>query len=352
MTFLEPGGPHNVGSVVCHLVDTSRPVHLGSHSTGRELIVKVWYPSGAASNDPELIWEELRADLRVPWAMRFLLKLSRVRTSTHAGAALDTPASVSSFVVYNHGLISFASENTSLMEHLASRGHVALALRHVEQLAELQYLNRGRAGAERKADAELGRRLQRATRAEKARLAVEYYAHSSNTNRIVIERARDTSFVLDRLAEILRHVPGFGGVAPETSEVHLVGFSVGGAVSNEVAARDSRVKSVANLDGGMYGTQPSPPIRQPYLMMYSSANDGGNDSLLPDHAVRHAPAGAAHLNYHDVAALFPLLRWMGATGKVNAPEFLASRNRIVEAFIAGNLAGVRIRESVAAKSLD
>ena len=243
----------------------------------------------------------------------------------------------SSFVVYNHGLISFASENTSLMEYLASRGHVAIALRHVEQLAELQFLNRGRAGAERRVDAELAQRLQRATGSERARLAVEYYARSSNTNRIVIERARDTSFALDRIADILRQVPGFSGVAPEAREVHLVGFSVGGAVSTEVAARDSRAKSIANLDGGMYGTQPSPPIRQPYLMMYSSANEGGNDALLPEHAVRYAPPGTAHLNYHDVSVLFPWLRYVRATGKVNAREFLASRNRIVEAFIAGNL---------------
>jgi hypothetical protein len=89
--------------------------------------------------------------------------------------------------------------------------------------------------------------------------------------------------------------------------------------------------------------------RQPYLMMYSSTNDGVNDALLPTHAVRHAPAGTAHLNYHDISALFPLLRLVGATGKVNAAEFLVSRNRIVDAFIAGNLtADVRISGSVAA----
>ena len=72
-------------------------------------------------------------------------------------------------------------------------------------------------------------------------------------------------------------------------------------------------------------------------MMYSSANEGGNDALLPEHAVRYAPPDTAHLNYHDVSALFPWLRYVRAIGKVNAPEFLSSRNRIVEAFIAGNL---------------
>jgi hypothetical protein len=86
-------------------------------------------------------------------------------------------------------------------------------------------------------------------------------------------------------------------------------------------------------------------------MMYSSANDGGNDTLLPDHAVRHAPAGTLHLNYHDVSALLPLLRYARATGTVNAREFLGLRNRIVEAFIAGKThADARVEELAAAQS--
>jgi Platelet-activating factor acetylhydrolase, isoform II len=45
-------------------------------------------------------------------------------------------------VIYNHALISFASENRSLAEGLASDGFIVLGVEHVEQLAEWQLLNR------------------------------------------------------------------------------------------------------------------------------------------------------------------------------------------------------------------
>src|SRR5690606_25017352 len=115
--------------------------------------------------------------------------------------------------------------------------------------------------------------------------------------------------------------------------VHLVGFSVGGAVATEAAGRDRRVASVTNLDGGFYGTQPSVPIRQPYLMMCSAANEGMNDLLLPEHAARRTLSGTTHLNFHDVSALLPVLRYAGITGKANPRDLIASRNRAVEEFI-------------------
>lgn len=333
MSFLAPQGPYRVGSIEWRVTDTSRPAYIGSDRVGRELFVKIWYPGVPSGQRPELLWEELRADANVPRAIRYVLKAARTRTSSHRNAPLDASAELSSVAVYNHGLISFASENTSLMEHLASNGHVALALRHVEQMAELQALNRRASATKRKADAEAARLLQTASPEERARLAVEYYRQSVNTNLIVCERARDTSFVLDGLGDALRRVPGGDEADLDFDAVHLVGFSLGGAVASETTARDGRVKSVTNLDGGLYGTEPRAAIRQPYLMMYSAANEGINDLLLPEHAVRRAPASTKHLNYHDIAVVLPFLRYTGVTGKANPREVIASRNAAVEAFI-------------------
>lgn len=335
MSLPAPQGPYRVGAVEGRLVDTSRAAHIGSDRVGRELYLKIWYPGVPSGLEPELLWEEIRADANVPRAFRHVLKAIRTRTSSRRDAPFDASARHPFVVLYNHGLISFASENTSLMEHLASCGHIVVALRHVEQMAELQTLNRRDSAAKRKADAEAARRLRIAAPEERARLAVEYYRQSVNTNLIVGERARDTLLALDRLANVLQRVPGSDAADFDCDAVHVVGFSVGGAVATETAARDSRVKSVTNLDGGFYGSQASAPIRRPYLMMYSTANDGINDLLLPAHAVRRTPANTTHLNYHDIAALLPVLRYAGLTGKANPREVIALRNRTVEAFIRG-----------------
>jgi dienelactone hydrolase len=165
-------------------------------------------------------------------------------------------------------------------------------------------------------------------------VARDYYAASENTGRIVAERSADTSFVLSNASAVLAAIPGAAGKSQADASAHLVGFSVGGAVATVTAERDSRVRTVVNLDGGLYGSRDARAILAPYLMMYSAANAGLNDELLPAHAERVTPNGTKHLNYHELAALLPLLRYTGVTGTTNPATFVAQRNRAVRAFLA------------------
>jgi predicted dienelactone hydrolase len=333
MAFLEPSGPYDVGSILHELVDADRASNLKSDTAGRRLLIKAWYPADpTATAEKELLWEQLRQDAQTPAPVRLLLGCLRKTTSTHRNAPFNSDVPVSRVVVYNHGLISFASENTSLMEELASHGQTVISIQHAEQLVELRALNEAQSAEKKKADAKLGQRLRSAPRSERAKLALEYYRASTNTNRIVVERSIDTSFVLDHLENVLAQIPGLQTHSIERPSAYLVGFSVGGAVSTETAKRDSRACSVINLDGGMHGTLDATGLRVPYLMMYSSANDGGNDQLLPSSATRQAPPDTTHLNYHDIAALLPVLRYVRVTGRTDAKSFLAYRNQVVREF--------------------
>jgi dienelactone hydrolase len=149
---------------------------------------------------------------------------------------------------------------------------------------------------------------------------------------MVVERAADTSFVLNHIDDVVAKIPAVRANAIDTSSAHLIGFSVGGAVATETAKRDARARSVVNLDGGMHGTLDAQAPRQPYLMLYSSVNDGMNDALLPSHAERSTPADTTHLNYHDIAGLLPLLRFARVTGRTDPRALLKQRNRIVREF--------------------
>ena len=343
MALPKPGGSHAVGSITHELVDASRAAHLASEALGRRLLLKIWYPAAAATTRPELLWAEVRRDARTPLPIRLLLGCVRVRTAAMARAAMSPLLRASPLVLYNHGLISFAAENTSLMEDLASHGHTVLAIEHANQLAERQALTRGGDAGKRRARKELERQLAGASAQERARLAPEYYDGAASTNRIVIERSADTSFVMDNASTVMAAIPGLRPDSVDTSTAHLVGFSLGGAVATVTAERDPRARSVANLDGGMYGSRTARDIRVPYLMMYSAPNDGSNDRLLPDHAQRVAPAGTTHLNYHDVAALLPGLRYLRATGSTNATAFVAQRNLTVRDFLSAPTAAVESR---------
>src|SRR5688572_11712300 len=210
MSFLVPSGPYAVGAVAVELNDRDRPVHLGADALGRRLHLKLWYPAERGTGgDEERIWDDLRNDARTPSLVRAVLAcLLRARTATRPNARFVARAPQSSVVIYNHGLISFAAENTSLMQELASHGSTVVAIQHAEQLAELTALRRAEPAEKKQADAELARQLEHAPKAKRAQLAVAYYRASTSTNRLVVERAVDTSYVLDRLERVVAAIPG------------------------------------------------------------------------------------------------------------------------------------------------
>jgi dienelactone hydrolase len=293
MNALKPSGPFAIGTVTRRLEDPDRGA--------RRLFLKVWYPADApAGAIPELLWAQLRGAGATPWPVRALLGLLRRRSCSVPGAPQASAAGRGTPVLYNHGLVSFASENTSLAEELASHGHPVVAIEHVDQLAEYRGLQR--AGTKDPID------------------------------QLVRERAADTAFVLDRLDSILAAVPG--SAAPAEARAHLVGFSLGGAVSAELAAHDGRVASVVNLDGGTQGSGRTREVPTPYLMLYSEANEGINDAALPPQAQRLSAPRTRHLNYHDLAAVLPLLRWTAALGAAQPAQTLRWRNEKVREFLA------------------
>ncbi len=305
-----------------------------SREPGRSLFLKLWYPAQPAPGTaPEVLWDQLHAARRIPLVSRALLKLIQRRTTTYSGAARAATVPPLWPVLYNHGLVSFASENTSLTQDLASRGHIVIAIEHRDQLAEFRALGRQQPPGERRLAHDLAARIKRADAKERAALASELYAASANTNRIVLERARDTLFALDHLSAILAVIPGqeVGEVSP--SSLHLVGYSVGGAVSTLVAGWDRRVVSVGNIDGGLYGSHGANALTAAYLMIYSAASESINDELLPQHATRLTAANTRHLNYHDIAGLLPALRWIRAIGSAEPGSVLRWRNQQVAAFL-------------------
>jgi dienelactone hydrolase len=338
--FPKPDGAHEVGSVTHRLTDTGRPVHILSNRPGRELFLKLWYPANASveasAGDREHIWEQLRGRPDLPLLFRWMLAtLKRVRTCTWPSAPYARKVHAPRLVIYNHGLISFASENTSLTEALASHGFVVLGIEHVEQLAEWQLLNHQQPADKRKRDAATPAQLKKATPEERARRAPGYYKSAENTNRVVSARTADVTFALRHIDGILERIPGFGETKPDTDHLAVVGFSLGGAVATEFAANDGRAAAIVNLDGGFFGSRQGGLIAAPYLMMYSSDSEGINDALLPKQTRSITGPLTKHLNYHDIAMMMPFLRYGGILGKARARDFIEFRNHEVCDFFLG-----------------
>ena len=101
----------------------------------------------------------------------------------------------------------------------------------------------------------LERRLKVASAQERAKLAPQYYDGADNTNRMVIERSANTSFVMDNVGPTLAAIPGLRPDSVDTSAAHLVGFSLGGAVATVTAERDAACTQCRESRWG--------PVREP-----------------------------------------------------------------------------------------
>ncbi len=287
-------------------LDRPRPAFApAQRHAGRRLFLKLWYPAERGTgDDDERIWQDLRNDARTPAVVPALLGCMRARTATRVNGRFVARAPTSSVVAYNHGSVSFAAENTSLMQELASHGYTVVAIQHAEQLAEFKALGRADSPEKKKADAERAQLLKEAPecRAVDAR-GRELPGRDQHQS---CGRGKSSRYVVR--AEPYRQRRGENPQSPNErdrhSSAHLVGFSLGGAVATETAKRDARALSVVNLDGGMYGTLDRRRRRaSPYLMSVQQLRTTDERQAAPQHAQRVAPPDTTHLNYHDIAGL-------------------------------------------------
>lgn len=339
-----PAGRHLVGSVCREIVDLDRAAHVESEDRGRRIFVKAWYPAdpeAAGTCRRERLWEQVRHDAGTPGVVKLVLRPAmKVPTNSYRDAPYAADAGPPRVLIYNHGLISFASENSTLMEHLASRGYVVLSLQHRDQLAELKALQRTLGENEKREQASLERAIKSAAQEERSALWKQYFRLASNTNRIVEARSLDAEHVVAELGALLAMIPAASRAA-EAELIGMLGLSIGGAVAIEYAKRNhGRARSVVNMDGGIYGTLPDEPVEAHCLMLCSEENRGLNDLALSaanGGAITNVVIpGTKHLNFHDIAAIYPKLKWLGALGSADPAAVIHERNRVVSDFLSAS----------------
>jgi len=274
----------------------------------------------------------------MPGLAKLLLRPAmKVLTNSYRDAPYAPLGGAPRILIYSHGLISFASENCMLMEHLASRGYVVIALQHVEQLAEFRELQKTQRQDEKQEQASLQRKIKASSVAERPRLSTEYFRIASNTNRIVAGRCADVEYAVSSLDLIMHGIRGIDG-SSAGAPVGAIGLSLGGAVATEYAKRTGeKPRGVVNMDGGIYGAEREKPIESPYLMLYSEESAGNNDASLAvsggAEITRRTIAGTKHLNFHDIAAVYPALKWLGVIGSASPMAVINERNRSVSDFV-------------------
>lgn len=199
-------------------------------------------------------------------------------THSFMAAPVDPHGAARPVPIYNHALLSIASENKLLMVSLASHGYVVVSIRHKDQRFECTALQNALSEAEKAGDRESFNKLgnEDLSRNERAALSLQVYRGGSAMPVIVRRRTGDTEYVFDNLISIFGAIPGCTDfTCVNKTKIELVGLSLGGAVATRFCKKDRPCAAVVNMDGGIFGTDIEAPPKVLYLMLYSERNDGG-----------------------------------------------------------------------------
>jgi dienelactone hydrolase len=332
----KPTGKYAVGtSGPMSWTDSSRNLQGEASASGarRGLVVQVWYPAEAG-------W---RGGSRARYARFRELGLARSYESViRTNSTLDAPIADAQFpvLIFGHRWGGSRTQDTFLVEELASHGYVVVAIDHPLNASRV-LMQDGRVVKSDRADALSNLEASSATGIE-ALWAKELAIWTA-----------DDQFVLNQLEA--RNVSLFRG-SLDFSRVGAFGHSFGGASSMALLGVDSRVKCAVNLDGWIFQGLDR-RTTQPILTVYEglsavrtpeSGVEGeldGFDNAAVDGSLRRFGglrayvAGTQHLDFTDQTLLSPLRR-VTFTGPIAGEQIRTITRGLVLGFFDRNLKGI------------
>ena len=347
LTLPAPDGPYVVGSTSFSLVEETRDNSFFDRpDEAREVYVQIWYPGAIVGGEPtkaRTLWEELyRGDLDRFTA--FSRYLRGIETHSYEDIRLSPQRARYPAIVFSHAMVSFAEQNTLLMEHLASHGYVVLGISHpytsmrvvsangVAIYPDLDKVNEISAQF-RPVNDELEPMIERAgSLEERMRLQLELYERASGNNALMAIWVDDLRFVLDSITTGPASSPKLRAFSNhiDADRIGLLGMSFGGGAITELCKSDTRCRAGLNLDGPTFGQRQRQPLKAPYLAL-TRADQNALDYLSKDSLSDYyqvAVQGSKHLDFTDDAVVLPILKWLNVTGPLPGRRAIEITNAV------------------------
>ena len=303
-----PTGPYPIGTRVIHLPAPDGP---GQH--GRELMIQVWYPA-APSRRPFAPYRRREETTLQSSYQSVVPTHSRLEAPVMGG---DERFPV---LLFSPAWGGRRTQNTYLMEDLASHGYVVAGIDHP-----------GNSGPTAFPDG----RVDQPGSVERLDFSKQSYDEIEATlERELTRQTADEIQVLNDL-ERRNETPGDPFYQRlDTARAGALGHSFGAAVGAEAALEDNRILAVLDLDGSIYGRVQREGLPKPFLFISEDASvplaapaaaklsrmDQINNRLDENDAamLRHYGAlrlfvhGSSHESYTDHPLFSPLQSLSGA----------------------------------------
>lgn len=264
IAYAAPTGPFPIGVRDGEMLDTTYPSMRAEDAKGRRLMVRVWYPASSFGGEhrPYLVGEEAQL---VQWCTEangapteWTGLLSQVMT--HSVESAEAAAGPFPTLVFSHGATSWVSQNTPLMEHLASYGYIVWSVAHPGEASGVRYPDGSMVRYEDIfQDTFVGlvadpTYMDKLTGDVARRLEVTPNFLDENAVGPWAQRwVDDMRATIDAIES--QSIEGPAGELASESDIDtlgVLGMSFGAAAAASTAQQDQRVKGVVNLDGGQF----------------------------------------------------------------------------------------------------
>jgi dienelactone hydrolase len=250
-TLPTPSGPYRVGTEVFHWVDKSRHQPWGPKTSEyRQVVAQAWYPTEVKNGKMAPYFEDPDELPGMGGLPAYVFSGSFRDTKTHGivGAPVSGARREWPVLVFSPGLELPREIYTALCTQVASRGYVVLALSSAYESAVTELAN-----------------------GEVVESSFPKDASEKQLFELVKTRAADASFAVDqleRLSAIDPRSPLVGRL--DMAEVGIFGHSMGGASAIQAAYENKKFRVAINLDGTLWGSQPSERLDRPFLWIASA----------------------------------------------------------------------------------
>ena len=260
-----PAGPYHVGTEVFHWTDTSRHEPYGKTSEYRQVVAQAWYPTDTARGREAAYFEEPGELPSMGGVPEFVFTGDFRDIATHGilGAAVSGARKSWPVLVFSPALEVPRELYTGLCTQVASRGFVVMALSSPYESAVTTLAN-----------------------GEVVESAFPSNPSEQQLYELVKTRSEDASFVLDQLEKLASVAPRSPLVGHlDVQQVGMFGHSIGRASTIQALSEDPRFRVGIDLNGSLWGSQPSERLDRPLLWVESGERPGpdekkGREELL------------------------------------------------------------------------
>ncbi|OLQ70538.1 hypothetical protein BIT28_27365 [Photobacterium proteolyticum] len=350
----EPDGEHKVGVTEFEVQDGDSFVH-----------VTAWYPAVNNAEGERLPYMPAYLAEALGKQQGFPGELMTDERLTKSIIDVEVLAGQHPVLLFNHGYGSFAQQNLTNMEQLASHGFVVLALGHPGHSLIVKRVNGDLVPQQQSVaisaddfDADIANRISISIeRIRQSQSLVEWQQKSQQYEQDLMRKAvsnfqpwlKNNQLLLDALPDIasgIRQTRLTGHL--DLNKLAAFGHSFGGSMASHLAMNDERVKAGFNLDGQHFSFSLKPDNNAPVCFAYTTDTqlEGvTHDYSWMDQQVAKANSGggceavftgAAHMNFSILNHL-PYLKYAGILGSIDSEVMHNASNAMLVQFFDQHL---------------